>query len=261
MRIIQQVNTIPLYIGYYLFQVDRHSIHAPFAFEFYTGLKRSLRQSHPIAEIEHFRNRYMRDDTLIEGIDYGAGSRIHKAAKVSSIAKYGISSRKDCMFIKELAEMLKSQTCIELGTSLGIATAYLAKSRFVKSIHTFEGNERLVQNSKRLFSKLKLQNIHVVPGNIDEVLTARLEDMERVDLAIIDANHTKTALLNYYQRIKPKIGNESVLLIDDIRWSREMNRAWNELIRKPEVSLSMEFLNRGILFFKKSIEKQHYVLA
>ena len=260
MHLLQFLKTIPLYINYFLAVVDQHSIQAPFAFEFYNELRKALEKSDVIDEIEHARDRFLDDHLLVDGEDMGAGSRVNRTSTISSIAQYGISSKRDCMFLLALANICNPQICIELGSSLGISTAYLAKSGHINSIYSFEGNKALVKSACQLLDELDAQEAQIMQGNIDAELPRLLSKLESVDLAIIDANHTENALLNYFRLLKPKMQSNSIVMIDDIRWSNEMYRGWRKIIGEREVTVSMEFLCRGLIFFKKGIQKQHYVL-
>ena len=224
-------------------------------------MRKVLEKSDVIVEIEHARDQYLSNHMLIDGEDMGAGSRVNKNATISSIAQYGISSRRDCMFLLALADICKPETCIELGSSLGISTAYLAKSEHVDSIYSFEGNKALVEVACQLLDELDAHKAQIIHGNIDTELPRLLNKLGHVDLAIIDANHTEKSLLNYFRLLQPKMQSESVIMIDDIRWSKEMYRGWRKIIVEREVTLSMEFLSKGLLFFKKGIQKQHYILS
>lgn len=261
MRLLQQLKTIPLFVRYFLTVIDEHSIQAPFAFQFYKQLKHQMKSSEGIKEIEDERLVFLNDQTNIVGDDLGAGSRARKIPTISSIARLGISSKNDCIFLQSLASICRAKVCIELGTSLGIATAYLTSSDCIKSMYSFEGNKGLVKKAVSLFERIGNKKAHIIHGNIDEQLPQLLNRLESVDFALIDANHTQRALLNYYQMLAQKMSDGGIIVIDDIRWSVEMYRGWKKLISKPEVSLSMEFLNMGLLFFEKGIQKQHYVLS
>ena len=40
-------------------------------------------------------------------------------------------------------------------------------------------------------------------------------------------------------------------------WSEGMQSAWKNLIERPEVTLSIDLYDVGILFFKKELTKKH----
>jgi len=241
--------------------IDEHSIQAPFAYEFYVNLKRSMRSSKANQEIEHERKNFLEDHSIISGEDLGAGSRLNNAARVSTISSKGISSQKACIFLHNVAKLHQVENCIELGTSLGIATAYIATVSSVENVYTFEGNQGLIAKAKHLFKKLDLHKIKIFSGNIDDELPRFLQARKVLDMAIIDANHTKEALLRYYHWLQPKMQKRAIIFVDDIRWSNDMYAGWKQLVGKKEVSVSFEFANFGLLFFEMDLPKQHYVLS
>ena len=260
MNLVYKLNTLHLYIRYFFNVVDRHSIQPPFAYQFFNKLKDAIDATIPIHDIEKERQAFASDSSLVAEQDFGAGSKFRDSS-VSSIARFGISSIKSCIFLHQLANTTNAATCIELGTSLGIATAYLARSRPLKRLYSFEGNKALAEKAKGLLTRLEIDNVQIIEGNIDRELPALLDDIASVDLAIIDANHTKKALIAYYEMLRSKMNSHGVIYIDDIRWSRDMYLGWQELCLKQEVSISMEFLEHGLLFFEKGMQKQHYVLT
>ncbi|MCK5367796.1 MAG: class I SAM-dependent methyltransferase [Cyclobacteriaceae bacterium] len=264
MQFVQQLKTILLFVEYYLKVVDQHSLQAPFVFQFYKNLIQGIKRAKGNDEIESIRKMLLKDHSIVGGQDFGAGTRIQKSSNkrtVASIAKYGISSRKDCIFLSELIKLFQPETCIELGTSLGIETAYLAKSVSIKSLYSFEGNEPLVLKAGQLMRQLDCGHAHIIQGDIDLELPRQLEKIGKLDLAIIDANHTKNAVLRYFSLLKGKMSPNGIIIIDDIRWSVGMYKAWKNIVREECVSLSIEFLNKGVLFFEIGIPKQHYVLS
>lgn len=220
-----------------------------------------MRSTHGLPAVEAFRQIYLRDHSLVCGSDFGAGSRLKTKKTVATIARHGISSRKDCTFLYELARITQPQTCIELGTSLGIATAYLSKSVPVGKIYTFEGNEELVSRTHAMLGKLDCDNVEIIRGNIDSELPVFLDQIEEVDFALLDANHTFEALTHYFYLLKRKMSPGACMVIDDIRWSKGMHAAWQQIRADGRVSLSMEFLHKGVVIFDLPVSKQHYVLS
>lgn len=236
---------------------------APFAYEIYTQLKESNQKLILNPDIENARKAYLNNHDIVRGLDMGAGSRVESVStgrRISSIARYGISSPKDCTFLQSLIKHCDATIGIELGTALGISTAYLAKSTYFNKIYSFEGDKEQVELARNLLTSLNCANWEVVEGNIDDQLPRKLQMLESIGFALIDANHTSEALLRYFDLLVNSMSPNGIMLIDDIRWSRDMYRGWKQLVSRHEVALSLEYAQKGILLFKQGISKQHYVV-
>jgi hypothetical protein len=49
-------------------------------------------------------------------------------------------------------------------------------------------------------------------------------------------------------------------VIGDIHWSGEMENAWKKIIQFPEVKLSLDFYEVGVIFFDFPGKKTQYIL-
>jgi len=260
LRVFEILKTIPLYLTYYLNVVDEHSIQAPFVFQLYTSLKQKNHDHH---DIEELRQQLLKDYSYTSVEDAGAGSRRNgknSRKTISQIAKYEISSWEKCAFLSALIQAGGYSNCIELGTSLGITAAYLSRACMDGNVFTFEGDGRLCEIAADRLENLACKNVQIIQGNIDDTLAAFLEKSPPIDCAIIDANHTGRALERYFTWLVAKISENGLIIIDDIRWSVDMNKSWNVLLKHPAVTVSMEFREIGVLFINTNQTRQHYVL-
>ncbi len=233
-------------------------IHSPYLFEW---VRMVLYDNHPyyrFAPIEQRRQAMLYAPKVIDYIDYGTGGQ-HGARRqrlVSDIARTSLEPAAWGQTLFRLTNWLGHQVreqgraglhIVELGTSLGITTAYLAGVDTHDRVTTFEGCPDLADLAQRNWDKLGLHNICCVVGNIDDTLAVHLSDP--IDLAFIDANHTCEATLRYYECIMPHLLPKSVVVIDDIHYSPSMARAWRMLCQREEVTTAMDFGRAGMLFF------------
>ena len=149
---------------------------------------------------------------------------------------------------------------VELGTSLGINTLYLAKSNLEARVTTFEGCNESLKIARDIFERSGQLNIDIVHGNIDLTLGDLLKRMDKVDLVYFDANHRFEPTLRYYRQFRPLVHADTVFVVDDIYWSKAMEKAWKELVQQPEVTLSVDIFDAGLLFFNKDFSKEHFIL-
>ena len=80
----------------------------------------------------------------------------------------------------------------------------------------------------------------------------------RVDVAYVDANHTYEATKRYAGFLLDRIQTKGVLAIDDIHYSEEMERAWQELKQDPRVTTTMDLYYIGLIFVDPHYLKRHY---
>ena len=165
---------------------------------------------------------------------------------------------------------------LELGTSLGITTAYMASVSSQNSVLTFEGSEAVLRVAQGVWRALRLENIQWQLGNIDDTLfniySAQRQALSRnvqrpktdsvpqrpIDLAFIDANHTYEATKRYVDWLMPHMTGKGIIVIDDIHYSSDMERAWQELKADERVTTSMDLYHIGLIFVDPHYLKRHY---
>ena len=153
-----------------------------------------------------------------------------------------------------------SKNVIELGTSFGINTMYMAANTTVK-VTTFEGCKNTAAIARNNFRTLGYANIDLVEGNIDSTLPLFKSNVtKKIDLALIDANHRLEPTINYFNQLLPICNEHCIIVIDDIYWSTEMTEAWKQLQNHPQVSVSVDLYELGLLFIQPILGKSHYKL-
>jgi predicted O-methyltransferase YrrM len=242
-----------------LLKEDKHSLQSPFLFKIYLELSNFISERKETdLDIEEMRQLLLASQKTINVEDYGAGSKMvnSKIRQISKITRYSTSSRKFAQLYQYFCSLTPADTVIELGTCMGLTSRYL--SRISSSIiYTVEGSEEILSVAKGIG---KTGNIEFVNGKINEALGPILQKVDKVDFALIDANHTYSGTIDAYRQIKSKLRSTSILAIGDIHWSSDMETAWKEIIRYEEVKLSLDFLECGIIFFDAPIQKENYIL-
>src|SRR5690606_30885164 len=144
---------------------------------------------------------------------------------------------------------LQPENSIELGTCLGITTAYLAKAAPASTLFTVEGCPQTAAVAAENLQKLHVKNAVLKTGNFDTLFPEILSGLEKIDLVFIDGNHRKEATLRYFQQCLTKVTASSLLIFDDIYWSRGMTEAWEEIKSHPEVTLTIDLFRIGLVYF------------
>lgn len=243
------------YLYYYLTASNGkgHGIHSPFVFEFTKRVLNDTRQFYAYEPIEDLRNQLQKDQRSILVEDFGAGSRKTASSQriVSAIAKASLKPKKYGQLLFRMVDFYKPTHILELGTSLGITSSYLAMANENAFLTTMEGASTVADIARENFQKLGIKNARLIEGNFDHTLPEWLKEKPTIDLAFIDGNHRFEPTVNYFNQLLPHLHEHSILIFDDIHWSREMEQAWYEIKKHEAVTLSIDLFFIGIVLFKK----------
>lgn len=257
--------TLFKYINYQLTSYTEHDIHSPFVYNFYMELIKNLHPFGDFEELNMLRNHLLSDTTQIEFTDFGAGSKklsknSHKRI-INQITKHGIAQKKQAEFLYRLLNKFSPKTIIELGTSVGLTSLYLAKASPKSQVYTIEGCPNLYQFSQAIFQEKQIENIQAINGNFNNELPKLLSQLETIDFLYIDGNHAYEPTIQYFEIALKKKNINSIFVFDDIYWSEGMQQAWKEICAHPEVTLSLDLFYFGIVFFRTETKnKEHFVL-
>lgn len=240
----------------------RHGTHSPFVYQLADEVIYDFSEKNTYKAIEAQRKKLLADQRLITVTDLGAGSHLNKnrTKKVAQIAKNALKSPRLAQLIYRLAANHKADDLIELGTCLGITTAYLSKAAPEANILTIEGCPETAKVAYQNFNELGLDNVELQVGNFNDLLPQAIEERQQLDFVYIDGNHTKEATLNYFEWCLPKVTENTVLIFDDIYWSEGMKQAWEEIKNHPKVTVTVDLFWIGLVYFRTGQAKEHFKL-
>lgn len=240
----------------------RHSkgygVHSPYLFHFVRFLMMEKHPYHVFGSIEKQRRLLRKSDEVIYKTDLGTGKS--RRLRVQKMAASSLSSCRMGQLLFRITEAYQFRNVLELGTSLGITTAYLASANAGVKCFTMEGCPETARKASVVFKNLGLTNIKIIDGDISQTLSPVLDELQSVDLVFIDANHTYEAVCGYYKQIEPFLSQNAIVVVDDIYWSPEMTAAWKVLTKSAKVTAAFDLYRAGILFFKPELNKMVYKL-
>lgn len=238
-------------------------MHSPFVFHFILNVLNNKCNYIPPKEIEDLRNKLLQDKREIKIEDLGAGSRTStkKTRSVHQLARTAVKPKKYSQLLYRLMSHYKPQNVVELGTSLGITTSYLAAANPSANIITIEGSPAVAKIAGENFAQLQLNDIKQEVGNFDDILPSVIHQLSSIDLAYIDGNHRYKPTMNYFQKFLEKHHNDTIMIFDDIHWSAEMEKAWEEIKLHEAVRCTVDIFFLGFVFFRREFKaKQHFTV-
>ncbi|HET9825863.1 MAG TPA: class I SAM-dependent methyltransferase [Chitinophagaceae bacterium] len=240
-----------------------HGIHSPFVFDFITKILADKNEHENYRQVESLRKTLLQNRSVLTVEDYGAGSSSSSSTKrtIRSIAHRAVKSKKIGQLLYRIVKYYQPRSIVELGTSLGVTTSYLALASPAANLFTIEGSPEVANVAKQNFTDLNLQNVRLVQGIFDYTLPAILYQLATVDFAFIDGNHRRQPTENYFHWLLAKSNTNSIFVFDDIHWSPEMEQAWFNIRSNLAVRCSVDLFFLGIVFFRQEFkEKQHFAV-
>jgi predicted O-methyltransferase YrrM len=175
----------------------------------------------------------------IEVSDFGAGSKRNNGTtrQISNIAKHASIQPKHGRLFAALINKFDIALAVELGTSFGIGTAYLAVA--ANKVITMEGCPNIASIALETFSEIGAKNIELQIGEFSNLLE-QLQDLGQKPIFVyIDGNHAKAPTLAYFEYFKKKLPSNSILVFDDIYWSKDMKAAWRAIQAEPFFTIDL----------------------
>lgn len=246
------------YLYYYITAKNGkgHGVHSPFVFDFIQHVLNDDRYFYAYQPIENIRKLMLNDTRVLSVGNFATGSRT-----VSYVAKSALKSVKFGQLLFRIIDHYAPEYLLELGTSLGITSAYLAMANPSATLTTMEGATDIAAVAKENFQKLGIKNIRLIEGDFDHTLPAWLENNPTIDFAFIDVNPRDASTIHYFHRLLDHTHEYSILIFDDIHGSAEMEKAWNEMQQHPVVTLTIDLFFIGLVFFRKEFKvKQHLAI-
>ncbi len=259
---MQKFDFIRNYISYRYSSRTKYDVHPPFLFDLITHVFEDKTVHPEYKEIENLKKELIKNQQTISITDLGAGSSMNKSPdrSISYIARTSSKNKKHGRLMYRLANYFQPGNILELGTSLGLSTAYMALGSPKSKIITIEGCPNIAALAEENFKKLKTKNIDLISGSFENELSKVLDSLQKLDFAFIDGNHQQGPTIKYFEQCLSKTVNDSIMIFDDIHWSEGMEKAWEHIKQHPEVTLSIDIFFMGIVFFKKELSREHFVI-
>ena len=258
----EQLARIGSWVNHLIKARTRHAVHSPFVYQLSSEVLRSWNELPEFEAIERLREDLLGSDQVIRVNDLGAGSRVldDPLRNVSDIARSSLKPARQAQLLFRLARYFDPSTIIELGTSFGLSTLYMARGAANGTITTIEGCPQTHRVAQHHFEQLRQRNINAVLGSFRSSLPYALRTVPRLDMLFLDGHHAQEPTLEYFELCLAKAHNDSVFILDDIYWSKGMEAAWEAVKQHPRVTVTVDLYDMGLVFFREEQARQHFRL-
>jgi predicted O-methyltransferase YrrM len=249
-------------IKYHLHAKKRQGIHSPFVYALVDeGLRKPISYQYKKI-LASFDQKQLKDRRKLSINDLGSGSKyLSNVRMIRDIHRISSSGKRYGEFLYKLCAHYQPERILELGTSLGRGTLAMHLGNPDARIVSIEGDASIAEVAQ--------ENIHEFSfdsNQIQLIISSFISFLEHnqhqtFDLVYIDGHHDGEALLQYMELISKVTHNNTLFVIDDIRWSSSMLKAWNQLQRQTRFHLSIDFFRMGLLSERPTQAKEHFVLT
>ncbi|MCB9257649.1 MAG: class I SAM-dependent methyltransferase [Chitinophagales bacterium] len=262
MKLSAKIHTLIQFFQYIKLSKTKFKVHSPFVFHFILNI---LEKPEPLAlkknqELKQYYQRELKQ--LTASANGGAGSQVlgtKQVAVTKFIKKLGLPEKYGSI-LAHLSLLQDHSIIIELGGSLGISTSFLARNSRNK-VYSIDINSEVQAHCKKAFEALDIKNVDWINASFDDVLEDLCRSEKNISLAFVDGNHQKDATLRYFDILLKHANENTVLVFDDIHWSKEMTEAWEQISQNINVTLSIDLFRIGIVYLNKNRkEKEEFIL-
>ena len=200
--------------------------------------------------------RVRADRTLLEWRDFGAGASDEGRMRQTAVADLAAAASTDARKGRWLSGATRAVSewrggairILELGTCLGAGADHLLSGAGEGSEYLgLEGSEELAGITRSRLSRHAEQGkgVRIESGPFSKTLPMVLEGDPQFDVVFIDGRHEGEVLLEQVRSLQSVLAPGACVIIDDIRWSGDMFRAWRGLCAWPGAA-SLDLFRMGI---------------
>ncbi len=253
------MNLLIQYITYRIKAKGRHGTHSPFIYSFINNCLTTKIDKKFLSQRKKLFKTLKKDPTIIKIKDFGAGSKsLGDSRKISKIFSTSSSKGKFSLLLYRLSKHYTLKNTLELGTSLGIGTIHLSQGNPEGKVTTIEACPNTYSYAQNNFNQLSTTNILSILSTFDDFLNTY--SGEKFDLVFIDGHHEGNALINYLEKLKVHTHNDTIFILDDIRWSKSMLESWDKIILNPSYNVTIDLFRMGIIIPRNQQKKEHFLI-
>ena len=158
-------------------------------------------------------------------------------AKIRNLNASKINS-KHLKLIYRIINRYKSENILEIGDSKHLNRIFLSN----------------IQPKANVFF------CNVKTNKISEIKTQNNIQTESFDFAFYDIKNNDSLILSEFMNHLKYFHNNSIVAVNNIHQSKEMEEVWRKIITQKEVTISIDLFFIGLVFFRKEQVKENFII-
>lgn len=174
---------------------------------------------------------------------------------LATIPGLRLNREKTDRLLFRLVDRMQPETIVEVGTSSGLTTCYLAAGKESALCHTFDERSVCAPVVGQRFAGKR--NICFHRGTLLPSFQAVINRLPAVDFLYLDEHACSEEAL---EACLAKAGERSLFVVKGIHRSRGKEAWWRSVAADPRTGITFDLYDVGLIFFDLRKTKQHYVV-
>ena len=218
-----------------------HGVHSPFVYNFITKIIEEKATFYAFDEIEKHRKEILSQKNSLSIL----------TAKETQSPKYGA-------LLFRIVNFFKCQTVLQIGSSTGIMSLYLAMASKHCNCFALEERQNLLNTIRDFALAHNLNKLHCIEGSLKEALIRLQSVSTKADLIFINQLPESMIAEELLSLCRPLRHKETILIVNEIKRNKSMKKLWMAMRNHPQTRVSIDLFALGILFFDDRLPKKHY---
>lgn len=190
------------------------------------------------------------------------------------------------LFVSKTKHSVHSPFVYDLVTNVLNDKSYKQEYSKIRNLNTSTINSKHLKLIYRIINRYKSENIleigdskhlnriflsniqpkanvffcNVKTNEISEIKTQNNIQAESFDFAFYDIKNNDSLTLSEFINHLKYFHNNSIVAVNNIHQSKEMEEVWRKIITQKEVTISIDLFFIGLVFFRKEQVKENFII-
>lgn len=255
------------YLLYLIQSTNQHGVHSPFVFNFceQTLYKKQKNEFEHVAEL--CRQKMIQSSAKIQ---------FYQGEKHSSLSAFAENRIPLAKYNRLLFRWIQNQKLgnhiIEIGSSMGVLPIYLQRgSSDIIRYFVFDNSSKIINISEFNVSTSTInESIHFSIFQNAKSIIHQLENQWRQNNVGIEQNKIDLLIVNdiknnvdFWELIDwalPHLATNGSIIMNKKNKSAELQLRWKQLQFHPEITVSIDMFDMGMVFSRKEQQKEDFIL-
>lgn len=236
-----------------------YGVHSPFVYNLITKVIGERCPYYSFYDIELVRRQLLQRDMPVTYPDRRQKGKFRTRTVAQITEREGIKAKHGALLFR-LTNYFQSKQILQIGTSMGISTLYLTSYAPDIRCIALENIPEFASIAQTVFEKAARNPVDLRTGSFRELLPQALKDMEKIDFLFFNVLSEPQNNDWLFETCLKEAGEETVMIFEGIRSNRQMRMFWQNVCRRPEVTVTADLYSMGIVFFNKRLHKRDYIV-